>query len=261
MVNLRGALRGFGVGLSRVGELQHQEQAREAEDRRVRDRMAAMAALEQRIRNEDADTASKRELLQAGERDNQALDRLTRELPVREKHEISTEERAETRQVAREQRENQEWDRRQQREFDQWRQRHGIEEDTERARELWRREQGLDDAPAARYLRNSETGTYVAVDREGNQTDTGIEYPRTDTDDDLGLGDEESGASPLSTAVEETVRTAREAGSARPQGGDRREPLRTRQGAPVRVRTVEEARRLPPGTRFITPDGQIRVRQ
>lgn len=34
-----------------------------------------------------------------------------------------------------------------------------------------------------------------------------------------------------------------------------------RAGAPVRVTTAEEAARLPPGTRFITPDGRVMIRE
>jgi hypothetical protein len=39
-----------------------------------------------------------------------------------------------------------------------------------------------------------------------------------------------------------------------------RKPAATASGAPVRVKTVEEAMRLPPGTVFITPDGRRKVR-
>lgn len=50
-------------------------------------------------------------------------------------------------------------------------------------------------------------------------------------------------------------------GTWNPQGGQRAAPGSSAPGqAPVRVNTPEEAKRLPPGTVFITPDGRRKVR-
>jgi hypothetical protein len=45
-----------------------------------------------------------------------------------------------------------------------------------------------------------------------------------------------------------------------PRPGQKGPPSPATQSGPVKVRSVAEARALPPGTRFVTPDGRVKVR-
>jgi hypothetical protein len=184
-MGLRNAARGLGAALVYIGQQGMERQQREEADARLMAREQAMARLRQNIANEDADIDQKRDLVTSDLRDDQLVGRRKSELAVEEPVRVAAEERTERRETRRETRQNREWDRRQQTEFDRWRQQHDITEDTTRARELWRREQGLDTEPV-RYLESGETGTYVAVERDGTQRDTGIRYrERAGEDDDL----------------------------------------------------------------------------
>lgn len=84
MVNLRGGLRGLGVGLTALGAQGVEEQQRQAADRRLLDRETAFARIQQGIRREDQDEDVKRDLGRAVAETPVLVEREAATLKVRE---------------------------------------------------------------------------------------------------------------------------------------------------------------------------------
>lgn len=251
-MGLRNAARGLGAALVFLGQQGMERQREEERDQRLMDRSAALARLNQTIANENADIDAKRDLWTNEVRDDQLLGRRKGELAIQEPFEERESARTTQREIARETRENREWTRRNQVEFDRWRRQHSITEDTERSRELWRHEQGLDPASRARrYLRDGNSGNYVAVDADGNQTDTGIAFPTSEEDDLLGLDGDEAPA-PARRGGSPPAPNTRRTLSARPPA---RQPDGERPPVPG-------ARKGPDGNWYVTRGGRhFRVEQ
>ena len=101
MVNLRGALRGLGEGLTMIGQQGIAEQNRVAADARLMERERAMASINQTIRNQDADTAVKRGLAEYDAQTPLVAGRQQKTLAVQEPFQEAASNRQATREEAR----------------------------------------------------------------------------------------------------------------------------------------------------------------
>lgn len=93
MVNLRGGLRGLGAALTTIGTQGIEEQQRVAADRRLLDREAAFARIQQGIRRQDQDEDVKRDLGRAEAETPVLIEREARTLKVREPYRAAEDER------------------------------------------------------------------------------------------------------------------------------------------------------------------------